>query len=208
VDAAAGLRVTCAHALVACEIDTFTLLEEFVDLLADPEKIVRVEVVRAIGEMGGEGILLLRLKALSSDPEPEVIGECFLGLLRRQRSDAVPFVARFLKATRPDIQFEAASALAASRESEALGIVKQFWMTDISPDLRRAIVFSCGDSPFPEASEFLLSLVGDRREGVGAAALEAIGSSRFSDSARERALRAAEETHDPKIMRSYAKAFG
>jgi HEAT repeat protein len=221
VDAAAGLRVICAHALVACDIDTFALLEHFTDLLADPEKIVRLEVVRAIGEIGSEGILLLRLKALCSDPEPEVIGECFLALLRRQRGEGVTFVARFLRGGPFDfarcaryaqgditnIQFEAASALASSRESEALEIVKQFWLTNISQDLRRAIVFSLGDSPVPEAADFLLSLVSDRRDGVAAAAVEALGSSRFKDTAREPTLRAVEKLSDPQLERVFAKAF-
>lgn len=104
-------------------------------------------------------------------------------------------------------QFEAASALASSREPEALEVVKQFWLTNISPDLRRAVVFSLGDSPLPEAADFLLSIIDDRRDGLAAAAVEALGSSRFKDTAREPASRAVEKLRDPQLKIAFAKAF-
>jgi HEAT repeat protein len=208
VDVAAELRGICAHALVACDIESFTLLEEFVDGLADPCKSVRAEIVRAIGEMGGDGILLLRLKALCSDPEEEVVGECFVALLHRQRAGAVPFVARFLGSARPAIQLEAVSALAASREREALEAVQRFWSTEISTTLRQAILISCGESPLTEAADFLLSIVSDYRIDLAASALSALGASRFRNSIHERAQRAATETGNRRIVAAFDDAFG
>jgi HEAT repeat protein len=207
VDTAASLRGTCAHALVACDIDTTSLLQHFVDLLADSETTVRAEVARAIGQVGGEGILLLRLKALTSDKEAVVIGECFQAILWRQHRDGVAFVSRFLESEKLDIQFEAVSALAASREPEALEVVKRLWTADISTALRRGIVFSCGESPLPEAADFLLSLVDARHIDVAALALAALAASRFNGAVRERALQAAENSADPTIIQSFRRAF-
>ncbi len=73
-------------------------MRHLVDLLgADKEKIVRIDAARAIAQLGGiESVLLLRLKSLAGDPEPEVIGQCFVALLDLSPEDYIPFVADFL----------------------------------------------------------------------------------------------------------------
>ncbi len=52
-DTAAALRGACALALAGCALDRITLLTHLVDLLADPEKPVRVDAARAIDQVSG-----------------------------------------------------------------------------------------------------------------------------------------------------------
>ena len=208
-DAAAGLRSTCALALVNCDIDEASLLRELVDLLAgDSVKSVRVDVARAIAEVGGDtSILLLRLKVLCGDAEAEVLGECFSALLQREPRISLSFVERFLTHASFDVCFEAACTLAASREPAAQATIARFWQGELSLDLRRGIIFSCAASAAPEASEFLLTIVADVRPEVAVWALSALAASRFSHDLAERARRAATATGNAAVKAAYVQAF-
>src|SRR5262249_42128286 len=114
-DTAATLRGTCALALIGCRLNPLRVLTHLADALADPEKPVRVDAARAIAQFSQpEGVPLLRLKALSGDLEPEVVGECFAALLGLGSTEAVSFVAQFLERRDAEIRIEAASALGSS----------------------------------------------------------------------------------------------
>jgi len=207
-DRAGSLRATCAHALVGCDIDSLALLEALIDHLVDPDKQVRLEVVRAIGQIGGhESVLVVRVKALAGDAEAEVLGECFRVLLARAPHESAGFVERFLGSARDGIALEAVSALAESRSPVAFAVVRRFWATEISINLRRAIVFSCAASPLTEARDFLLYVVADRRGDLAASAIAALAASRFRDDVRERVEQAVHETGDAAVIAAFAREF-
>src|SRR5580700_3929937 len=124
-DSAGTLRATCALALVQCRsLTEADLLAHLVDLLGDKDKAVRVEVIRAIEQVGSpSAALLLRLRAVLDsnvksrkpgqppEEEPEVLGACYSGILRIEGASAIPWVARFL-ADGDDPAAEAALAIA------------------------------------------------------------------------------------------------
>ena len=88
------------------------LLAHLVDLLADKDKSVRIEVARSIEQVGSpSAALLLRLRAVLGADEPEVLGACYGGVLRIEGVQAIPWVGRFL-ATADDTAAEAALAVA------------------------------------------------------------------------------------------------
>src|SRR6516164_2286121 len=96
-DSAPTLRGTCALALVDCQLDDLAILTHLADCLADPEKPVRMDAAVAIGQVGREeGAMLLRLKALIGDREPEVTGQCFLSLMSLAPRESLAFIRRFL----------------------------------------------------------------------------------------------------------------
>jgi HEAT repeat protein len=118
-DAAIPLRGACALALVGCSLDRQTILSRLTDLMID-EAPVRRDAIRALGQVpGADTVLLLRLKARLPEKVPEVTGQCFDVLLDISPDDSIPFVARFLSSQDPDLQSEAAGALAASRQPAA-----------------------------------------------------------------------------------------
>jgi hypothetical protein len=209
VDVAVDLRCTCAQALVGCFIDPDVLFERLITHLIDPEVSVRIETARAIGAVGSAGsVLLLRLKALVGDKEPEVIGECFRALLAVPTGDNISFVTGFLRADSDSVRLEAFGALAESRERAAFSAVRAAWPDEPEAHVRRATVLVVGASPLPEAAEFLLSLVVAESRELALAALEALGTSRFALDVRERARQAASETGDQVISRGFETAFG
>jgi HEAT repeat protein len=209
VDVATELRCTCAQALVGCFIDPDVLLERLIVHLIDPEMSVRVETARAVGAVGGaSSALLLRLKALVGDKEPEVTGECFRALLAAPTGDTIAFVAGFLRADGDNVRLEAFGALAESRDPAAFSIVRAALRDEPEAYVRRGTVLAIGASPLPEAAEFLLSLIVVEPLELALAALEALGASRFAPEVRERARQAASETGDQAICRGFATAFG
>src|SRR5580700_1323349 len=97
-DTAGTLRATCALALVQCRsLLEADLLTHLVELFADKDKAVRVEVVRAVEQIGSSSAsLLLRLRATLGSDEPEVLGACYSGILRVEGASTIPWISRFL----------------------------------------------------------------------------------------------------------------
>src|SRR5262249_11165043 len=116
-DTAANLRVACAFGLV--RVHARGVITYLVDLLCDPEKPARAGAAQALAYSETEAAgLLLRFKARVGDSEPEVISECFGGLLKLAPEESVPFVAEFLTSPDSAVQEAAILALGDSRRRE------------------------------------------------------------------------------------------
>jgi HEAT repeat protein len=159
IDAESTLRGFCALALVASSLPREAILLHLIDGLADSEMRVRMDVVRAMAQLPGQDtLMMLRVKVQAGDPEPAVIGQCFLSLLGIDPRGSVPFVARFLREGRDDLYFEAAAALGECPERLAMETLIARWRIEQDAERRRAIVLSLGVSRIPEAKEFLRGL--------------------------------------------------
>jgi HEAT repeat protein len=207
-DSAATLRGTCALALVHCPLDDLEILTHLTDALADSEKTVRTDAASAISQLAcPEGAMLLRLKSLLGDTEPEVIGACFASLLNLTPKDSAPFIGRFLKARNEDVRIEAAAALAQSREPEAIEILKTSWRDRLSHETRTALIASLGASPLPQAAEFLLSIIANESSELAASAVAALAVSRFHAEVRDQMLDIIEGKADPNLKRILEQPF-
>jgi HEAT repeat protein len=207
-DSAITLRGACALALVDCRLDDLIILTHLADRLGDKENPVRLDAALAIGQFGrDEGALLLRLKALLGDPQPEVTGQCFAGLITLAPSDSLPFIQRFLESRDDEVAAEAASALATSREPEAIEILKTFWRTHVPAEVRKAILISLGASTLSDAAEFLLSILASDSGELAAQALTALASSRFRGEVRERVRATLQEKRDPELDAIFDRRF-
>jgi HEAT repeat protein len=173
-DTAGTLRATCALALVQCRgLTEKNLLEHLVELLADSDKTVRTEVVRAIEQIGSpSATLLLRLRAVLGSDEPEVLGACYGGVLRIEGVRAIPWVKRFLAAG-DDSAGEAALALAGSHSTEALDALTASLTGAHDPWWRSVLLSAIALTRQDAAIEFLVALV--RKESLDAeAAIEGL----------------------------------
>jgi HEAT repeat protein len=185
-DSAGTLRATCALALVQCRsLPEAALLAHLVELLADKDKSVRAEVVRAIEQVGSpSAALLLRLRAVlgsrpnsrtldkETDDEPEVLGACYSGILRIEGPSAIPWITRFL-ASADDPAAEAALAIAGTHSPQAFETLKQRFNNESDPWFCSVLLSAIALTRQDAAVEFLLDLV--RTESPQAeAAIEAI----------------------------------
>ncbi|HWE52802.1 MAG TPA: HEAT repeat domain-containing protein [Bryobacteraceae bacterium] len=188
-DTAVDLRAVCAMGLAGSTY--FYKLREMVDLLVDKEWRARAGAVRAVGTVGGDAAsLLLRFKALTGDREPDVMSDCFTGLLAVDGAAAVPLVASF--AERQDDSREAAVlALGESRREDAVEVLKELFGRTADPEGRRCIVISLATSRTESANEFLLGLIRHENSRTASQVVEAM-----------RAFRA-----DPKIAAAIEEAW-
>src|ERR1017187_2308753 len=181
-DSAGTLRATCALALVQCRslVDA-DLLAHLVELLADKDKAVRAEVVRAIEQVGSpSSVLLLRLRAIlgsglnsrKPDEEPEVLGACYSGILRLEGASAIPWISRFLVSA-DDSAAEAALAIAGTHSPQGFEVLRERFAKEADPWFGSVLLSAIALTRQDAALEFLLDLV--RSESLQAeAAIEAI----------------------------------
>lgn len=103
-DEAAALRI--ASAIAYAELGSPTELEPLIDLLVDPVSDVHLAAVRALVALGGpHGARVIRLKTVLGDDNPNVMEECFAGLLQAGRELRLASADRMRKyRTRPNAQ--------------------------------------------------------------------------------------------------------
>jgi hypothetical protein len=199
VDSAAALRCTCAHALVDCPgISDADLLTILLEPLTDADKTVRMEAARAIGQVGGvSAALILRLRALLGNDEPEVLGAVYSALLSLEGAQAIPLVGGYLKEG-GDLAAEAAFALADLRTPEALAALIERLRAGADAWFGSVLLSAIALTRLPEAIDFLLALiVRDAREAPQA--IEAIGRTAPNAELRARVQRAVEQTGSQRL---------
>ena len=185
-DSAASLRANCALALVSCrDLSDLALLTHLTDALVDDDKTVRAEVARAIGRLGRrEGAIVLRLRALLGDMEPEVVGACLSAILSIDLDDGIPFVTRFLDRG-DDSAAEAAFALGLTHDARAFELLRDRLPRERNADVRRALLTGIALTRLPDALEMLVRMVETQAFGAAAAG-EALASVPLPDDLRAR----------------------
>ncbi len=185
-DTAGTLRATCALALVQCRsLVEADLLAHLVVLMGDKDKAVRVEVVRAIEQVGSpSAALLLRLRAVLGSDEPEVLGACYSGILRIEGASAIPWITRFL-ASGDDPAAEAALAIAGTHSPQGFETLRERFAEESDPWFCSVLLSAIALTRQDAALEFLLDQV--RTESLQAeAAVEAILRAMPSDEIKNR----------------------
>jgi HEAT repeat protein len=174
VDTAVDLRGTAALALA--EIAVGDVLVDLANLLADPEPPVRISAARAVAAHGrGAGIPLLHLRSLAGDPEPRVVSECLLALLRLDARAEMSFVASFLEKGNEAAE-SAAVALGESRLAEALPVLRAWIEPARRRGLGRAVLLAIAALRRDEAVDLLLALARDEDPSAAREARDALAS--------------------------------
>jgi hypothetical protein len=202
-DTAGPLRGICALALVQChDLGDVELLAHLIDLLEDPDKNVRLDVVRAVASVGSRAAgLLLRQRVRLGGEEPEILGASLSGILAIEGERALEWVAGFLGAG-DDRSGEAALALGESRSLEGFRLLRTRLEGDTEPVFRATMLTAIALNRQPEAVEFLLAqIASDLPDAKGA--LTALMRVLPSPEVLQRIERAVEGT--PSLERMFAK---
>jgi HEAT repeat protein len=202
VDTAVDLRGAAALALA--ETGGRDVLGLLAELLADPEPPVRISAARAVAGHGSPaGAPLLRLKSLVPDPEPRVVSECLLALLRLDARGERAFVETFLE-KRDELAEAGALALGESRLPEAFATLREWLPQAARRGLSPAALLAAASTRRDEAVDWLLSLVREGSLALAREALQALGSL-GGEALGERARAAAAAR--PELAAALAKAF-
>jgi HEAT repeat protein len=204
VDTADTLRAACAFGLY--RMGYAALLCELVSLLVDPQTAPRRAAIKILTEMDRESSeMLLRLKALHGDREPEVMGDCFNGLMAIAPSRSPRFVEQFFSNDSPEIVEEAAIAIGNSRRPEAFARLRGFRESSVRPGFKRMLLLPIALTRCEEAFALLLAVLKDECSDHAAAAIQALAIYSDSPERRERIREAVSIRNDPDISTAYEK---
>ncbi len=206
IDAAAALRGISAQALLRTRYKE--AMSTIIPLLVDREPPARIGAVRALATNGGNtGALLLRLKVLTGDSEPEVIAECFLGLLNSAAEDSLRFVAEFLDTEDQAISDAAIWALGQSRLPAAFEPLKAHWEKTIARDQRTTILSGIAMLRLEVGIEFLCSIIETENQTTATDALNALAAFKSNSSIREAVAAAVRKRRDKNLQATFAREF-
>ena len=207
VDSAVDLRCSCAMGLVAT--GHHRALHELTDLLNDPEPNARLGAVRAIA--CGSPVqteLLLRFKVLTGDPDPEVVGECFTGLLNVEPDESPAFVAPYLADPDAAVREFAALALGESRLDSALGLLLKAWDEQlISTEFRRVLLRAIALHRSDAAFDWLFSIVENAQSPLANDTLETLAIYKHNSSLTNRIRAILAKRDDTTLDRQFAQLW-
>lgn len=204
-DTAVDVRASCAMGLVASGYSR--ALVELTRLLNDKEAGARLGAVRAIA-CGNprEAELLLRSKVLSGDAEPQVLGECFAGLLAVEPEESLDFVAGYLGHADEAVRELAASALGESRLDGALAPLKEAWGGVLLGDeFRRALLRAAAAHRSEAAFDWLLGVLQDARVAVALEIVEALALYKSNAKLMQRLAATVTERGDAELLERLAE---
>lgn len=207
VDAAAKLRGLCAQGLLRTRHPN--ALDEIVPLLVDPEAPARAGAVRALATNGGEaGVLLLKLKVHTGDTEPEVLGECFAGLLAAAPERSVTLVGKYVDSSDEAVAEAAILALGESKDERALEILKDKWQRTVGGDLRHVLLVAMACSRLESAIEYLLAIVREASPKIAAQAIEALATYKSSERIRSLLQTVVQQRNEQVVSKAFTDHFG
>lgn len=152
--------------------DAWALL---IELLVDPESATRARAAQALAIWRGpESIPILRTKAHLGDPNPEVIGEVLLALLRQDLRREWPFVARFLDHDDPRVAEAAAMALGETRNAASLPLLIRAWQRLQRDPVHTSILMAIALLRHEDSLAWLLGQIATARPHTAAEMLQAL----------------------------------
>ncbi len=214
-DTAGPLRSECSLGVLQCtDLLRDDKLLHLTRGLTDALAAVRLDVARALEEVGGrESILLLRLKARMGDKDSTVTGQAFHSLLGVEGAAAIPFVNEFIEqrgwpVKDQEVSEAAALALGTSRLREGLELLTTCWNNRLHQRIQGEVILRAISSSRQEtALDFLIAIIRDGRQVEAIAAVDALGLHRDSESIRARVLEAIEEQDNPEMAAAFQRAF-
>lgn len=206
VDAAAKLRAISALALGRTHHPA--ALDEIVCLLVDEWPEARIGGVRALTVNGGSaGALLLRLKVLSGESHPDVLAECFAGLLATAPERSLPLVGGFIDSEDTAVREAALLALGSSRLSGALELLKARWDSTRGGPLRKTLLLAIATIRSDEAIEFLLTLLAVCPPAIAKDVIAALAFFRNNDKVRSRVESVVKQQNDESVEEFFRQEF-
>lgn len=207
VDEAATLRGRSAQGLLRTRYPDAVAV--VIDLLVDPEPPARLGAIRAFASNGGEvGPLLLRLKALTGDENPEMVSECFLGLLAASPGPSLPFVARYIDSEDDVIAEAAIWALGQSRQTTALPILQEKWERTADHSLRKTLIAALAASRLQESFDYLCGKLRTTDARSASDIITTLSDYATNESLRRAVAAAVEERHEPRLTELSRRHFG
>jgi hypothetical protein len=169
---------------------------------------VRIAAAQAVGYVGSEAAgLLLRLKVRIGDRDPDVLSECFSGLLEVDSKENFALVASELDPHDAARCEAAALALGRSRLPEALAPLGACWERCGPSELGRQVLLAIAMLRLPAAIDYLMDLVAADSEKAAIAALAALKIHNYDARLRERLAQTLKTTGNRTLQAVFERDF-
>lgn len=206
VDVAAKLRAISALGLARTNHPA--ALDEIVSLLVDEWPDARIGAIRALAVNGGQaGALLLKLKLLTGDSEPDVLAECFSGMLTAAPERSLRLIAGFADSEDTGIAEAALLALGSSRLPEAFDLLKDKWERTAGGPLRKAVLVGMAMIRSDAAIEFLLTLLAECTPTMAKDVLAGLALFRDNENIRSRVQSVVKRRKEASVSEFFAQEF-
>jgi HEAT repeat protein len=206
VDVAAKLRALSALGLVRTRYPH--ALDEVVPLLVDAWSPVRIGAVRALASNGGEaGAMLLKLKVLVGDDEPDVMAECFSGLLANPSERSLHFVSQYVDSDDPETSEAALLAIGSSRHPGAFDLLKEKLERTAQGAARKTVLLAIALTRSEAAIAFLISRVENENAQTAKDSLTALAIYRDNEKVRHSVEEAVSRRGDKSLAESLRQEF-
>jgi len=206
VDVAAKLRGLSAMGLARTRYPH--ALDEIVSLLIDDCPQARMGAVRALAANGGlAGALLLKLKILTGESDPDVLAECFSGLLASTPETSTRLVARYMDSEDLYVAEVAIFALGSSRLPEALELLKERLGRTAGGPRRKALLLAIAMIRSEAAIELLLSLLPESTAQSAKEIIAALAIFRSNETVRTRVESAISRFADKSVHEAFRQQF-
>lgn len=206
VDAAARLRAISALGLARTRYPY--ALDEIVTLLVDQWPQARIGAIRALTSNGGQaGALLLKLRILTGETEPDVLAECFAGLLAITPEQSLPLIAAYIDSEDLAIAEAALLALGSSRLPEALDLLKARWGQPAGGSLRKVMLIAIAMIRSEAAIEFLVSLLAESTLASAADVITALAIFRDNEKVRKQVEAAVSRRNVESLSEAFRREF-
>ncbi|MBC8109147.1 MAG: HEAT repeat domain-containing protein [Anaerolineae bacterium] len=206
VDSAAQLRGICLLGLIRAGHPR--QLEVLAEHLMDKEPPVRLMAARAAAYAGGDSAtLLLRMKALAGDVEPEIVGECFAQLVKLQPARSIEFLRRFIDSPDDAIRQASLQAIGESRQPEALVLLTDRWASAFGTDARAALVPAIAAHRSNEAIQFLIGRLQQSGSDLCVTIIEGLQMYRRDAAIRDRVKAVIDQRADANLSEAFVRRF-
>ena len=206
VDEAAKLRAQCALGLVRTRHPQ--AMTAVADLLADKQPHARIGAIRALATNGGEaGVLLLRYKALVGDDDPEVLAECFSGLLAADFTRCLPFIAAFMDHDDEEVCQSAILAIGAQRRVEAFEVLREKWDRSVFSEIRGTLLSAIAMVRVDEATDFLVELLESSATSTAVEVVKVLAAYHREERVQDRVKKVIEARASVPLSAAYEESF-
>lgn len=203
-DEAAKLRAQSALGLVRTRHPQ--AMTAVAELLADKQAHARVGAIRALASNGGEGgVLLLRYKTLIGDDDPEVLAECFSGLLAADFGRSLPFVATFMDDEDEVVSQSAILAIGGQRRVEAFEVLREKWDRSVYNEIRGTLLTAMAMVRVEGATDFLIELLETSATTTAVEVVKVLAAYHREERVRERVRNVVEQGGKAELRRAIAE---
>lgn len=207
VDTADHLRAACAFGLY--HLGHPELPFEMVSLLTDKEPVAKRAAIKVLTELGQEWCeLLLCMKVLQGDAVPEILGDCFNGLMSMTPDRSLQFIARFLESDDSGVAEEAALAIGNSRLPKAYTLLCDCRNGSADSAFKRMLLLPVALTRCEDAFNLLLNVIGNEPPDYAVAAIQALAVYGDAPERRKRIQETARMRKESTISEEYERLFG